>query len=185
MICNFCGKEVGDGERICKYCGTVLRSEGESERKTEYSEPREKGEALVSDRRPYYSENPDLGETQIFRRPEAPSGFENSRQVRDEVNRRHRHSEPVKRQYYRYNPEEEAKRARRTKAAKNPVYKQRKIKPVRKNRHIGRTLAGLVFKAALGFVIGFLIYILLINVSGWVSEAFENIDIPFLNNLLN
>ena len=185
MICNFCGKEVGDGERICKYCGTVLPPSPEPAERAESVETREKGEAPVSDRRPYYSENPDLGETQVFRRPEAPSGFENSRQIRDEVNRRHRHSEPVKRQYYRYNPEEEAKRARRTKAAKNPVYKQRKTKPVRKNRHIGRTLAGLVFKAALGFVIGFLIYILLINVSGWVSEAFENIDIPFLNNLLN
>ncbi len=185
MICNFCGKEIGDGERICKYCGTVLPPNSGSAKQAEPFETRERGEAPVSDRGHYYSENPDLGETQIFRRPEAPSGFENSRQVRDEVNRRHQHSAPVKRQYYRYNPEEEAKRAQRSKAGKNPVYKQRKAKPVRKNHHIGRTIAGLIFKAALGFVIGFLIYILLINVSGWVSEAFENIDIPFLNNLLN
>ena len=187
MICNFCGREVGDGERICKYCGTVLPSEGESGIKTEYPEPRGKGEAPVHERATYYSgdEKSELGETQVFRRPEAPGGFENSRQVRDEVNRRHRHSEPVKRQYYRYDPEEEAKRAQRSKAGKNPVYKQRKTKPVRKNRHVGRTIAGLVFKAALGFVIGFLLYILVINIGGWVGEAFENIDIPFLNNLLN
>lgn len=187
MICNFCGKEIGDGERICKYCGTVLPPNSGPAEQAEPVEAREKGGMPISDRRPYYSENenPGLGETQIFRRPETPSGFENSRQVRDEVSRRHQHSAPVKRQYYRYNPEEEAKHAQRSKAGKNPVYKQRKAKPVRKNRHIGRTIAGLVFKAALGFVIGFLLYILVINIGGWVSEAFESIGIPFLNNLLN
>ena len=181
MRCSFCGKEVGEGERICKYCGTVLA--GSAER----GAPREYTEEQAAERRSGYSdiEKSDFGETRVFRRPNVPSGFENSMRVHEELNRRHQQETTAKRQYYRYNPEEEARRAKKSKSRKAPIYKQKKAKPVRKNRHIGRTIMGLVFKAALGFVIGFLLYILVINIGGWLSEAFENIDIPFLNNLLN
>ncbi len=182
MICKFCGKEVKDGERICKYCGTVLTS-GAEQSKIEYTKEREAG-LSGGDKRIYRERTDtaaDLGETQVFTRPNVPGGFENSRRVQDEVNRRH-HNTPPKRNYYRYNPSEEAKRLQSGKLKKNGrAQKLPKVKPVRKNRHIGRTIAGLIFKAVLGFIIGFLLYVLAVKASGWISGAFENADIPLLD----
>ena len=182
MICKFCGKEVGDNERICKYCGTALtppRKRPDS-RLFPDPEPEPRREKTREDRN---SAERDLGETRVFPQKNAPGGFESSRQVRDEVNRRVEHAQQPKRQYYRYDPEAEDKRARKAKKAAKQQYKQKKAKPVRKEKHIGRTIAGLLFKALLGFVIGFLLYILVINIAKWTGGALENLNIPFLSEL--
>ncbi len=182
MICKFCGKEVGDNEHICKYCGTALTPPRKRPDSRLFPDPEPEPRERASEER--YAEESDTGETRVYPRRSAPGGFESSRQVRDEVNRRVEHAPQPKRQYYRYDPEAEDKRARKAKKAAKQQYKQKKAKPIRKEKHIGRTIAGLLFKALLGFVIGFLLYILVINIAGWAGGALENLNIPFLSGLL-
>lgn len=181
MICKFCGKEVADGSRICKYCGTAL--DGPVKRRDSRLFPDSEPEQRY-DYEKYGGANRDTGDTRALPVHNNPSGFESSRRVRDEVNRRGQHEPQPKRQYYRYNPEDEDKRVRKVKKASKQPYKQNKAKPVRKEKHIGRTIAGLVFKALLGFVIGFLLYILVINIAEWTGGALENLNIPFLSGLI-
>ncbi len=182
MICKFCGKEVGDNERICKYCGTVLAPPRKRPDSRLFPDPEPEPRERMSGER--YVEESDAGETRVYPRRNAPGGFESSRQVRDEVNRRVEHAPQPKRQYYRYDPEAEDKRVRKAKKAAKRQYKQKRAKPVRKEKHIGRTIAGLLFRALLGFVIGFLLYILVINVAARAGGAFENLNIPFLSELI-
>lgn len=163
MNCEFCGKPIADNESRCRYCGSVLVNQKTIEQ-TQYI----KGSDIQRPARRSTSESTD-DNTGVY--PRTTEGFENSKRVRDEVNNRH-NAAPVKRQYYRYNPNEMPK--------KNNVGRRRGSnsdypKPARKKLKIGRTIGRFIFLAILGFVIGIAVYAVTINVSGWINDKKSDI----------
>ncbi len=170
MICKYCGTENEDDARICRYCGRRIKPA--PERPDSRLFPDEDTDEIER----YTDYDRETDETQIMPRRNSTPGFDGSKAVRDEVNRR-RNTGEEGRQYYRYNPEEEARRAKKTKADRKAVKKQQKARPTPKKRHIGRTLMGLVFRAILGFAIGILLYVAVIFLYNHMGGILDNLNL--------
>lgn len=154
MICQFCGKQVGDNDKICKYCGSSLVRPAVNNNydvkhdnnvknietsETETYKPVQS--AGRTNRRPVNTNlenNADMT-VAIPKIDGRGSGFENSRAAEEtgisgnehQGGRNRRQSQPVKKQYYRYNPDQKRKRIRADRISSSMLIIIMKVKELR------------------------------------------------------
>lgn len=151
MICQFCGKQVGDNEKICRYCGSNLEMPASGA-----AEP--KGSAYNSD------ETIVMPSRTKPVRKSAPPGFENSRAVQRSANadvkRPSEHRTEQKRQYYRYNPNAETnRRAERRPSSADRKRAPRYSKASKGNHSVLKWAGKIILLAIVGIAAGILIYL--------------------------
>ena len=185
MICQFCGKQVGDNDKICKYCGSSLVRPAVNNNydvkhdnnvknietsETETYKPVQS--AGRTNRRPVNTNlenNADMT-VAIPKIDGRGSGFENSRAAEEtgisgneyQGGRNRRQSQPVKKQYYRYNPDQKTKKNTRRQDQQfyaDNNYEGKRVKKPSAKRHPGKFIIKVAGLAIIGFIIGLLIYI--------------------------
>lgn len=160
MVCQFCGKQVSENDKICKYCGSKLAS-------APMSGPAEQME--------------DSGMTTVMPslRDSAPSrkasGFESSRAVQQSVSSSHRSKErrtEAKRQYYRYNPNVENGRNRGNRRNVQPDRRSapRYVKYPHEKRGLLKWVGKFIVLAVVGIAVGILIYLAATGVTNAVKS---------------
>lgn len=205
MICQFCGKQVGDNDKICKYCGSSLvrpavnnnhdvkRDNNVKNIETSETETyRPVQNAGRTNRRPAntnFENNADMT-VAIPKIDGRGSGFENSRAVAEEDGipgnvhqggRNRRQLQPVKKQYYRYNPDQKTKKNTHRQEQKfyaDNNYEGKRVKKLSAKRHPGKFIFKVAGLAIIGFIIGLLIYIVSANASNWFKTRSNSADIP-------
>lgn len=151
MICQFCGKQVGDNEKICRYCGSNLKMPASG-----VVEP--KGSTYSSD------ETIVMPSRTKPVRKNMPTGFENSRAVQrsanTDVKRPSEHRTEQKRQYYRYNPNAETnRRAGRRPSPADKKRAPRYSKAPKGNHSVLKWVGKIILLAIVGIAVGILIYL--------------------------
>lgn len=204
MICQFCGKQVGDNDKICKYCGSSLVRPAANNNydvkhdnnvknietsETETYKPVQS--AGRTNRRPVNTNlenNADMT-VAIPKIDGRGSGFENSRAAEEtgisgneyQGGRNRRQSQPVKKQYYRYNPDQKTKKNTRRQDQQfyaDNNYEGKRVKKPSAKRHPGKFIIKVAGLAIIGFIIGLLIYIVSVNASNWFKTRSNSADIP-------
>lgn len=206
MICQFCGKQVGDNDKICKYCGSsLIHAAVNNNRNNKYNNSNITNNKISEtetyrpvqnsgrqNRRPVNT-NLENNADMTVAIPKIDSrgiGFDNSRAVAEEVvnhdnehqgERVRRPPQPVKKQYYRYNPDQKTKKTARRQgqefyAANN--YDSKRVKKPSAKKHLGKFIVKVAGFAIIGFVIGLLIYIVSVNASNWFKTKSNSADIP-------
>ena len=95
--------------------------------------------------------------------------------------RNRRQSQPVKKQYYRYNPDQKTKKNTRRQDQQfyaDNNYEGKRVKKPSVKRHPGKFIIKVAGLAIIGFIIGLLIYIVSANASNWFKTRSNSADIP-------
>lgn len=204
MICQFCGKQVGDNDKICKYCGSSLvrpavnnnhdvkRDNNVKNIETSETETyRSVQNAGRTNRKPAntnFENNADMT-VAIPKIDGRGSGFENSRAAEEDGipgnvyqgGRNRRQPQPVKKQYYRYNPDQKTKKNTHRQEQQfyaDNNYEGKRVKQPSAKRHPGKFIIKVAGLAIIGFIIGLLIYIVSANASNWFKTRSNPADIP-------
>lgn len=204
MICQFCGKQVGDNDKICKYCGSSLvrsavnnnhdvkRDNNVKNIETSETETyRPVQNAGRTNRKPSntnFENNADMT-VAIPKIDGRGSGFENIRAAEEDGipgnvyqgGRNRRQPQPVKKQYYRYNPDQKTKKNTHRQEQQfyaDNNYEGKRVKKPSAIRHPGKFIIKVAGLAIIGFIIGLLIYIVSANASNWFKTRSNSVDIP-------
>lgn len=149
MICQFCGKQVSENDKVCKYCGSKLTA---APTRSLAEQMDDGGMTTVM---------PSIKESASVRKS---PGFEGSRAIQQSVSSPHRsqgsRTEP-KRQYYRYNPNAENGRTHggRRSAQSDRRSAPRYVKPPREKRGLLKWVGKFAVLAVVGIAVGILIYL--------------------------